>query len=89
MNESTYVITFQSTHAAMAASHALKVQDVIHYTIPTPREISAGCGIALRFLGEPELVKNVWQLFVNEGLSETDMALHLVLAENEYLPLEL
>ena len=44
-----YVIAFESTHAAMAAGRALAKAGIEHLTIPVPREISAGCGMALRF----------------------------------------
>jgi len=42
-----YIITFDSTHAAMASHVALAEQ--AHTLIPVPREISAGCGMALAF----------------------------------------
>lgn len=45
-----YLLTFESTHAAMAAQHALA--GVGPAVIPMPREISAGCGMALRFEAE-------------------------------------
>ena len=41
-----YVIAFDSTHAAMAADDALC--DVPRAMIPTPRQITASCGMALR-----------------------------------------
>lgn len=41
-----YVITFESTHAAMAAEASLGA--VSSSMIPTPRQISASCGMALR-----------------------------------------
>lgn len=44
-----YVLAFDSTHAAMAAISALEAAGVSHAVIPTPREISAGCGMSLRF----------------------------------------
>lgn len=43
-----YVISFESTHAAMASERAL-VGQAAASMIPTPREISAGCGMSLRF----------------------------------------
>ncbi|WP_172135943.1 DUF3343 domain-containing protein [Adlercreutzia sp. ZJ473] len=46
---STYVIAFESTHAAMAASKTLASGSVDFQTIPVPTAISAGCGIAVRF----------------------------------------
>ncbi len=45
----TYLITFETTHAAMAASNALTEAGLRFETIPVPTSISAGCGIALRF----------------------------------------
>lgn len=44
-----YVLAFDSTHAAMAAASALDGARVAYAMIPTPRSISAGCGMALRF----------------------------------------
>ena len=46
---STYVIAFESTHAAMAASKTLASGSVDFQTIPVPTSISAGCGIAVKF----------------------------------------
>ncbi len=46
---SIYVITFESTHAAMAAGKALQQSGLSYQTIPVPSAISAGCGIAQRF----------------------------------------
>ena len=41
------VLAFESTHAAMAAQKVLA--PLQPYVIPTPKEISAGCGMSLRF----------------------------------------
>lgn len=41
------VLTFESTHAAMAAQKYLK-DKVRHVVMPVPRCISASCGIAVR-----------------------------------------
>ena len=54
---STYVITFESTHAAMAATKSLSSGSVDFLTIPVPTAISAGCGIAVKFAADsPEPV---------------------------------
>ena len=42
---SRLVIVFESTHDAIAAKTAL--QSIKPIVLPTPREISSGCGIAL------------------------------------------
>ena len=44
-----FVLAFDSTHAAMAAQAAFKAAGASFALIPTPREISAGCGMSLRF----------------------------------------
>ncbi|MEQ3362577.1 DUF3343 domain-containing protein [Raoultibacter massiliensis] len=52
MSDRPYVISFDSTHAAMAANSALAGAPFA--MIPTPREISAGCGMSLRFSAEDD-----------------------------------
>ena len=47
-----YVIAFESTHAAMAAEASFG--SVLHAMIPTPRQITASCGMALRFEAEDD-----------------------------------
>ncbi len=55
-----YVIAFDSTHAALAVSKALTDAKEHTLTIPLPRAISAGCGIALAFeADEPASVLHV------------------------------
>ena len=43
-----YVISFESTHGAIAARRVLDKSGMIK-TIPVPRAISAACGIAISF----------------------------------------
>ena len=43
------VLAFESTHAAMAANKALAASAPPFAVIPTPRAVSAGCGMSLRF----------------------------------------
>lgn len=47
-----YVLSFESTHAAMASEAALEAAHAGAAMIPTPRAISAGCGMSLRFLAQ-------------------------------------
>ena len=47
MSEGSYVIAFDSTHAALSAASALEARGA--RMMPTPRAISAGCGMSLRF----------------------------------------
>lgn len=46
-----YVLAFESTHAAMAADRAFAAEGDAAL-IPTPRAISAGCGMSLKFAAE-------------------------------------
>jgi hypothetical protein len=48
------VFGFASTHDALAAEAAMHAADVDVTPIPTPRDLGAGCGIALRVLPEDE-----------------------------------
>lgn len=47
-----FVLAFDSTHAAMAVQAAFKAAGASFSLIPTPREISAGCGMSLKFKAE-------------------------------------
>ncbi|WP_297155960.1 DUF3343 domain-containing protein [uncultured Ellagibacter sp.] len=49
VGEQSFVLAFDSTHAAMAAQAAFKAAGASFALIPTPREISAGCGMSLKF----------------------------------------
>lgn len=52
MNTCVYVLAFDSTHAALAADKAFKNTGAL--LIPTPRAISAGCGMSLKFSAETD-----------------------------------
>ncbi|NLY66456.1 MAG: DUF3343 domain-containing protein [Tissierellia bacterium] len=43
------VITFKSTHYAIQADSTFKNEKISFRTIPTPREISRSCGLAIKF----------------------------------------
>ncbi|GAW93682.1 DUF3343 domain-containing protein [Calderihabitans maritimus] len=46
-----WVITFSSTHDALHADKVLRQQNLPYLLIPTPREISRGCGISVKLSG--------------------------------------
>ncbi len=48
MYEEYYVLTFDSTHLAMAAENALKHENLSPQIIPLPTQISAGCGLSIK-----------------------------------------
>lgn len=43
------VITFKSTHYAIQADSVFRNEKIQYRTIPTPREISHSCGLAIKF----------------------------------------
>ncbi|MTI46213.1 DUF3343 domain-containing protein [Sporosalibacterium faouarense] len=53
MKEEQYcVITFNSTHHAIKGEKVLNEKGLDIRTIPTPREITASCGLSIRFATE-------------------------------------
>ena len=59
MNE-MYIVSFNSTHNPIRLDKLLGESSVRATTLPTPREITASCGISIRFLYEDiEKVKNI------------------------------
>ena len=58
--ESYGVTTFKSTHHAIQAEEVFKDNDISFKTIPTPREITYSCGLAILFtLDDVEKVKDL------------------------------
>jgi len=50
-----WLLVFDSTHHAMAAESRIKgvqLEGIIFQTIPTPRQITASCGLSLLFQGQ-------------------------------------
>ena len=50
-----WLLVFDSTHHAMAAESRIKeaqLEGLTFQTIPTPRQITASCGLSLLFQGE-------------------------------------
>lgn len=78
-------MTFVSTHAAMASSKTLASGGVDFWTIPTPREISAGCGIALRFDAEDpeEVVSRIFGSAANRQVTG-HAVLYLQVADKQF-----
>lgn len=50
-SETPYVITFDSTHAAMDAEKRLLKTEAKVHVIPTPRQITANCGLSIKISG--------------------------------------
>lgn len=49
MKETFCIITFESTHSAMACEKHLQAEGFAVRIIPVPVQVSAGCGLAVRF----------------------------------------
>lgn len=49
MEENFYVISFDSTHHAIKAEKLFKEHNLNIKMMPTPREITASCGLSIRF----------------------------------------
>ena len=45
-----YIVSFNSTHHAIRLGKLLEEATIRATTLPTPREITASCGISIRFL---------------------------------------
>lgn len=79
------VITFTSTYAAIYAQKVLRpAADVL--AMPVLREISLGCGIALRF--RPEELAAVRAALAASGLGRAEYALYGVTGAGETLRCE-
>lgn len=50
MEKIFYCLTFDSTHYAIKIEKRMKATSVKGVMIPTPREVSASCGLSLKFL---------------------------------------
>ncbi|WP_352418770.1 DUF3343 domain-containing protein [Proteiniborus sp.] len=62
-----YVIAFDSTHYAIQGEKVLRDKDIDIKVIPTPREITASCGLSIRF--NPELFEQIKNILKEYSLS--------------------
>ena len=61
MNE-MYIVSFNSTHHAIKTDKILSQSGVTSTTLPTPREITASCGISIRFLFNDIEYKGIFKI---------------------------
>ena len=59
MNE-MYIVSFNSTHHAIRSDKLFAECGIASTTLPTPREITASCGISIRFLYND--IKNIKEI---------------------------
>lgn len=68
MKDIFMLITFESTHRAIHIERKLKGKIEIDM-IPTPREISASCGLSIKFSEQDlDTVKSILEAEVKEGI---------------------
>lgn len=84
MQENFYVVSFDSTHHAIKAEKLFKEHNLNIRMMPTPREITASCGLSIRFeaadLSEVEsiiekenlLVKGKYKMTRTEGVRSAE-----------------
>ncbi|MBQ3404022.1 MAG: DUF3343 domain-containing protein [Oscillospiraceae bacterium] len=86
LSSNYYVLTFDSTHDAISSEKLLKELLPIK-VVPTPRVISASCGIAIRV--EEELFEKLKALLDEGRLSGNDYKLyHIYRTEERVLTAE-
>lgn len=71
VRENDIVAIFQGIHRVMKAEKILKEAGVEMLLIPAPRELSADCGLAIRF--SPELRDQVLQILEKTDLTPTEL----------------
>lgn len=76
------MLSFRSTHTAITAQRQLESVCPIQ-TMPVLREVSAGCGIAVRFA--PEYLSAVCSALNASSLSPEEYALHGVTGSGKTL----
>lgn len=67
MEENFYVVSFDSTHHAIKAEKLFKENNLNIKMMPTPREITASCGLSIRF--EVEDLEAVESIIIKDELS--------------------
>lgn len=61
------VLTFESIHKVLKAEKLLKRAGLGYEIVPTPREISSDCGMAIRV--QEEVGEQAEQLLIDKGLN--------------------
>ncbi|KPJ54468.1 hypothetical protein AMJ39_00070 [candidate division TA06 bacterium DG_24] len=66
MDRPDSVINFVSVHHVMRAEHVFKEHGLAHEIIPTPRDLSSDCGIAIALSGA--VLKQALDLLAGAGV---------------------
>ena len=69
-----YVLAFESTHKAIAAQAVFTAAGRRFALIPTPRHITAGCGMSLKFAADSEEAAQEWLDLLMRETGDVDAA---------------
>ncbi|WIF95844.1 DUF3343 domain-containing protein [Caminicella sporogenes] len=75
MEKEFYVIAFESTHYAIMIERKLKEKFKIH-TVPTPREITASCGLSIKF--DSEYLSKILEELRKENVDYDKMGIYKI-----------
>ncbi len=75
MRKEFHVMTFESTHYAIMVEKKLKGKFKIQ-TIPTPREISASCGLSIMF--QSEVLKDIKEELISQKVERKSLNLYKI-----------
>lgn len=78
MEKEFYVIAFESTHHAIMVEKKLKKNYKID-TIPTPREITASCGLSIKFSSDK--LDNILNELKIQDIKREGMGIYKVIRE--------
>lgn len=87
MSATEIIATFDSTHHALRFEKTLKQNEIALVVMPVPREISASCGLAVKF-GEQDLAKAKDLAGSNEILVKKYYEIKINDNKREYLTVE-
>ncbi|WP_432405894.1 DUF3343 domain-containing protein [Wukongibacter sp. M2B1] len=80
MRKEFYVIAFESTHYAIMAEKKLKGKFNIQ-TIPTPREVTASCGLSIMFGGE--ILEEIKDELTSQNLERDKLDIYKIIRNDE------
>ncbi|WP_432662032.1 DUF3343 domain-containing protein [Wukongibacter baidiensis] len=80
MRKEFYVIAFESTHYAIMAEKKLKGKFNIQ-TIPTPREITASCGLSIMFGGE--ILQDIKEELISQKLESDKLDMYKIIRNDD------
>ncbi|HHT63936.1 MAG: DUF3343 domain-containing protein [Bacillota bacterium] len=90
MEEEFFIISFESTHYAMLVENKLKEAELKVNLIPTPRIITASCGLSLKI--DSDVMEDVSKALKSYDLDATMFQIYRVIKngnENKAIPINI